>query len=198
MPHLNTYAPPAPASLEANRHTPAEEYDHHFYWPVETLSSDRLQLRPFVVGLALPFVVNNPTANLQPSIHAQLLTDGFKATPSLAEWLPLNVNTVDDILLWAEKNRRDPVSRLLVSSDVAQAQADIRSFCYYAIYSAPPGPDADKAPVDQYIFAGGIGTSNSSIADMQSELAWIVILPEFQVRLPVLTVLADPVHCGVC
>jgi len=41
-----------------------------------------------------------------------LLADAFIANPSLADWLPLNVNSVDDVLIWAEKNRRDPVSHL--------------------------------------------------------------------------------------
>jgi hypothetical protein len=51
MTHLNTYKPPqVTISPDEHRNTPAEEYDHHFYWPVETLSSDRVELRPFVVS----------------------------------------------------------------------------------------------------------------------------------------------------
>ncbi|KAK1925785.1 acyl-CoA N-acyltransferase [Papiliotrema laurentii] len=145
MTHVNSYTPPNPVSPEDNRNTPAEQYDHHFVFPVKTLRSDRVELRPFV-----------------PSLHAQLLADGLMANPIMLEWLPLNVSSVDDILVWAEKSRRDP------------------SFLYHAIYTAPPGPNADQTPRDQYVFAGGIGITNSSAADSQAEIGWIMILPEFQ------------------
>ena len=59
----------------------------------------------------------------------------------------------------------------------------IQTFLYHAIYSAPPGPDAAEVPVEDYVFAGSIAMSNSTIADSQAELAWIIILPEFQVTM---------------
>lgn len=103
------------------------------------------------------------------------------ANPIMLEWLPLNVGSVDDILVWAEKSRRDPVSKRL-SSLVRDVVAHPQSFLYHAIYTAPPGPNADQTPRDQYVFAGGIGITNSSAADSQAEIGWIMILPEFQVR----------------
>jgi len=67
MPHTNSYTPPDAVSLETNRNTSAEEYDHHFFWPVETLSSDRLQLRPFVVRSDSDRPFENPINPSHPS-----------------------------------------------------------------------------------------------------------------------------------
>jgi hypothetical protein len=48
---LNKYTPP-PAQLpeDIHLHTPVEEYDFNYVFPVKTLRSDRVELRPYTVS----------------------------------------------------------------------------------------------------------------------------------------------------
>jgi hypothetical protein len=53
---LNSYRPPLPkAASELHAHTPPDEYDFNFVFDVKTLSSDRVELRPFVLCPPPPF-----------------------------------------------------------------------------------------------------------------------------------------------
>jgi hypothetical protein len=56
MPFLNKYAAPS-GSLprDIHLHTPLEEYDFNYVFPVETLRSDRVELRPYTVRLTVRF-----------------------------------------------------------------------------------------------------------------------------------------------
>ena len=48
--YINTYKPPTPdLDGSAVLRVPAEEYYFNFVFPVTKLSSDRVELRPFVV-----------------------------------------------------------------------------------------------------------------------------------------------------
>ena len=50
MSHTNTYESPSsviPPDVHAL--TTEDEYDHYFMFPVKTLESDRMELRPFIV-----------------------------------------------------------------------------------------------------------------------------------------------------
>jgi hypothetical protein len=51
MSYLNTYQrSPATFAPDAHLTTPPETYDYNFVFPVKLLSSDRVELRPFVVS----------------------------------------------------------------------------------------------------------------------------------------------------
>lgn len=49
--YINSYKrPDNPIEQDAHLHTPPEEYDFNFVFPVRSFASDRLELRPFVVS----------------------------------------------------------------------------------------------------------------------------------------------------
>ncbi|GFZ49954.1 hypothetical protein JCM24511_07357 [Saitozyma sp. JCM 24511] len=87
---LNSYRRPLPkAASELHAHTPPDEYDFNFVFDVKTLSSDRVELRPFV-----------------PSLHAQPLYDGLVKYPEVEKWLPRNMpKTLHEVLEFAESMR---------------------------------------------------------------------------------------------
>lgn len=52
--YKNSYKPPPPLhDVRATLSIPTEEYDHNFCFPVIPLSSDRVELRPFIVNIQL-------------------------------------------------------------------------------------------------------------------------------------------------
>lgn len=53
----------------------------------------------------------------------------------------------------------------------------------YAIFTGPVGPDAPAVEAKDYVFAGIMCHINASDVDMQAEPGFIIILPQFQVRL---------------
>lgn len=73
MPFLNKYAAPS-GSLpkDIHLHTPLEEYDFNYVFPVETLRSDRVELRPYTV---------------RPTPHPSFYPD---PTPLLCSWAGVN------------------------------------------------------------------------------------------------------------
>lgn len=65
---LNSYRRPLPkAASELHAHTPPDEYDFNFVFDVKTLSSDRVELRPFVVCPPPPPSPRGPLSSL-PSV----------------------------------------------------------------------------------------------------------------------------------
>jgi len=49
---LNTYkAPSTSLPRDLHLHTPLEEYDFNYVFEVKTLRSDRVEMRPYVVGI---------------------------------------------------------------------------------------------------------------------------------------------------
>ncbi|KAK1925777.1 acyl-CoA N-acyltransferase [Papiliotrema laurentii] len=98
MAYLNQYTPPAtPIPKGCHLDTPADQYDHNYVFPVTKLSSDRLEMRPFI-----------------PSEHAQLLFEGLQAYPETLRWISVHVpRTLDDVLELVERMfRRNPESML--------------------------------------------------------------------------------------
>ncbi|RSH91026.1 hypothetical protein EHS25_010202 [Saitozyma podzolica] len=94
MSYLNTYQrSPATFAPDAHLTTPPETYDYNFVFPVKLLSSDRVELRPFV-----------------PSVHAQLLYDGIAKYPEVTRWLPMQDGSFSDVLALAETMRRNPAT----------------------------------------------------------------------------------------
>ncbi|WVQ86084.1 hypothetical protein IAT38_008252 [Cryptococcus sp. DSM 104549] len=94
--YKNTYKAPPPDEerypKDIHLHTPLEEYDHNFCLEVKQLSSDRVELRPFI-----------------PSLHAQLLLDGVLACDQakLFNWLPMvKWETISDVLIFVESQAR--------------------------------------------------------------------------------------------
>ncbi|RSH91034.1 hypothetical protein EHS25_010210 [Saitozyma podzolica] len=97
MPFLNKYAAPS-GSLprDIHLHTPLEEYDFNYVFPVETLRSDRVELRPYT-----------------PSLHAELLWKGIQANPEILRWLGTAPwQSLQDVLEWSEKVCRAPSDSL--------------------------------------------------------------------------------------
>jgi len=109
--HVNNYKPPsASPPLNLHEHTPPEEYDHNFIFPVATLRTELLELRPFV-----------------PSLHAQLYFDGIHPDPRLQDWLPMNLEKVSDAFLWYEQTFRSNPTALyhaIYSVPVKDGKAD--------------------------------------------------------------------------
>jgi hypothetical protein len=46
---------------DVHLHTPLEDYDYNFMYDVKTLSSDRVEVRPFLVSLEAP--INHTSVN---------------------------------------------------------------------------------------------------------------------------------------
>jgi hypothetical protein len=48
--YKNTYTPPKLEINDYHPDTPEDEYDHNFVFEVKALKSERVELRPFIVG----------------------------------------------------------------------------------------------------------------------------------------------------
>jgi hypothetical protein len=128
--YLNTYRRPTPSVPDdVHLNTPPEAYDFNFPFEVKLLSSDRVQLRPFVVRMSC--IGNGSPCQLasQPSLHAELLYDALVKWPELQRWLPLNVQCLADVLKVIDNMRSSPVRRL--SSLIAWGSTP-RSLCPYS------------------------------------------------------------------
>ena len=88
-----------------------------------------------------------------PSLHAQDYADQVKAHPDLHHWYPFDLSTLDNILTRVENDlRRDPMSILFAVIDKARGNA----------------------------FAGVIALLNTFPMNLNTELGWLVIFPEFR------------------
>jgi len=112
---VNTYSPSIPdIPSDIHLHTPPEQYDFNFVFPVQNIRSNRVELRPFVVSsFPSPSKGNSHTdigPPLQPSLHAQSLWGGIKDhRPEITRWLA-SLDSLEDILVWHEKTfHRNPV-----------------------------------------------------------------------------------------
>ncbi|KAH9989526.1 acyl-CoA N-acyltransferase [Russula vinacea] len=88
-----------------------------------------------------------------PSLYARGYADQVKAHPDLHRWFPFKLSTLDEILTQVETfMRRYPTGIL------------------FAIIDKPRGN----------AFAGVIGLLNSSPVNLTTEMAWVVVFPEFR------------------
>lgn len=125
---------------------------------------------------------------MQPSLHAQLLYDGYKTHPDLIQWWgSVPWQSVEDVLVWAETICRRPS----VSSQYVEIRTSSERFMgmtltaqdslFYAIFTDQPGSDTPKTDPKDYVFAGVMGQISSSYADSTAEPGFIMILKAFQV-----------------
>ena len=64
-PYKNSYQPnKTPVDGAAALKVPPEDYDFNFVFPVSVLSSDRVELRPFVVSMPIPHRVTRSTSGV--------------------------------------------------------------------------------------------------------------------------------------
>ncbi|ODN80005.1 hypothetical protein L202_03870 [Cryptococcus amylolentus CBS 6039] len=93
--YTNNYTPPPPPPKipqDIHLHTPPEEYDFNYIFPVQLLKSNRVELRPLV-----------------PSLHARLYCDGIVKYPQLFRWLPMfPAKNFEEVLVFIEKYWRLP------------------------------------------------------------------------------------------
>jgi RimJ/RimL family protein N-acetyltransferase len=88
-----------------------------------------------------------------PSLHARAYADQSKAHPDLHRWFPFDLSTLDGILMSAEiLIRRIPMCILFAIIDKARGDA----------------------------FAGVISLVNTLHTDLRTEIAWVVVFPEFR------------------
>lgn len=106
--YKNTYTPPKVVIDDLHAETPEDEYDQNFVFEVKALQSDRVELRPFIVGVETSILIELME---KPSIHSQLLLQGHLDAPELAHWLPMSFKTIDDVHRFVETAFRSvPVS----------------------------------------------------------------------------------------
>ena len=115
-----------------------DPYDINWMMPLHetTLESDRVKLTPFI-----------------PSLYARPYADQVKAHPDIHRYYPLDLTSLDKILL--------------------EIETLIRSRSAYILFAI-----IDKARGDA--FAGVIGLFGASPANLSVEIAWIVVFPEFR------------------
>ena len=113
-----------------------DPYDINWMMPLHetTLESDRVKLTPFI-----------------PSLYARPYADQVKAHPDIHRYYPLDLTSLDKILL--------------------EIETLIRSRSAYILFAI-----IDKARGDA--FAGVIGLFGASPANLSAEIAWIVVFPE--------------------
>ncbi|ORY25657.1 acyl-CoA N-acyltransferase [Naematelia encephala] len=154
----NSYTPPnviIPPGLHLD--TPVEEYDYNYVFEVDTLRSDRVELRPFT-----------------PSLHAQPLYDSLKKYPDVLKWLSISpFESLEQVVQWSEKSARLPSDSLFYA-------------IYTDKPGAGENTGISKLDPDQYEFAGIIGMIASSAVHMTLEPGYILIMPPYQ-RTHVLT-----------
>ena len=115
-----------------------DPYDINWMMPLHemTLESDRVKLTPFV-----------------PALYAKSYADQVKAHPDIHRYYPLDLTSLDNILLVIETLvRRHPGYILFAIIDKARGGA----------------------------FAGVIGLFGASPTNLSIEIAWIVVFPEFR------------------
>jgi len=88
-----------------------------------------------------------------PSLHAQAYADVLKTDPDLHRWFPFNLSTLDEIQTMIEFLLRRPPMCI-----------------FFAII--------DKARGDA--LAGVVALVNTSPANLRTEIAWLVVFPEFR------------------
>jgi RimJ/RimL family protein N-acetyltransferase len=88
-----------------------------------------------------------------PSVHARAYADKLNTDPDLHRWYPFDLTTLDDILEKTEIfMRRLPFCILFAIIDKARGDA----------------------------FAGVVSLVNTSSKDLRTEIAWLIVLPEFR------------------
>ena len=115
-----------------------DPYDINWIMPLHetTLESDRVKVTPFI-----------------PSLYARAYADQVKAHPDIHRYYPLDLTSLDKILLKIETLvRRRPAYILFAIIDKARGDA----------------------------FAGVIGLFGASPTNLSVEIAWIVVFPEFR------------------
>jgi RimJ/RimL family protein N-acetyltransferase len=115
-----------------------DPYDINWMMPLHetTFESDRVKLTPFV-----------------PSLYARSYADQVKAHPNIHRYYPLDLTSLDKILLEIETLiRRRPTNILFAIIDKARGDA----------------------------FAGLIGLIGASPTNLSVEIGWIVVFPEFR------------------
>ena len=115
-----------------------DPYDINWMMPLHetTLESDRVKVTPFI-----------------PSLHARSYADKVKAHPDIHRYYPLDLTSLDKILL--------------------EVETLVRSRPAYILFAI-----IDKARGDA--FAGVIGLFGASPTNLSVEIAWIVVFPEFR------------------
>ncbi|WVW84805.1 hypothetical protein I302_106840 [Kwoniella bestiolae CBS 10118] len=143
--YINNHTAPTPPTRDSHLTTPPQEYDLNYVFDVKELRSDKVELRPVI-----------------PSLHAQLILDGYSRSPEVLRWLGFApFRDLGDVLVWIENTCRRASDTLML-----------------AIFTQPPGA---KSQVDtkDYVFAGIIGMIASNYQAMICEPGYIMILPEF-------------------
>ena len=115
-----------------------DPYDINWIMPLHetTLESDRVKLTPFI-----------------PSLYARPYADQVKAHPDIHRYFPIDLTTLDKIVVEIETRvRRNPAYILFAIIDKARGDA----------------------------FAGVIGLFGASPANLSIEIAWIVVFPKFR------------------
>jgi RimJ/RimL family protein N-acetyltransferase len=135
MSFTNSYKDDSP--VEPGHYGP-DPYDINWMMPLHetTLESDRVKLTPFI-----------------PSLYARSYADQVKAHPDINRYYPLDLTSLDKILLEIETLvRRRPAHILFAIIDKGRGDA----------------------------FAGVIGLFGASPTNLSVEVAWIVVFPEFR------------------